>query len=119
MKNEPSLPRMVKLSISCEWGAATIPNFELKRDVDLAEQIDTICKELKAPEPSTSYALFVEVDSTYLKPEVSILLSALFISEEETNKGGIEREREKERERELKSPPPPGTALDWQVTRRD
>jgi len=59
----------VKLSISCEWGAATIPNFELKRDVDLAEQIDTICKELKAPEPSTSYALFVEVDSTYLKPE--------------------------------------------------
>jgi hypothetical protein len=63
--------RKMKISITCDWGG-TIPMYELKRDVGLAEHIDAICRELKAPDAPANYALFNETNSTYIKPEVSL-----------------------------------------------
>lgn len=70
----------MKVNVSCDWGG-TIPSYEFKRDVPLADHIATICSELKATDAPENYALFVESTFTYVRPEVpsslSLLLSGL------------------------------------------
>lgn len=59
----------MKLNVSCDWGGS-IPSYEFKRDVALADHIANICGELRAPDTPANYALFIESTFAYIRPEV-------------------------------------------------